>query len=402
MKADKLESIVDLSRAMILTDWRYVDRDPDLLRVDLDVFKSVADRFESAFKKRLASNRPGQQAAAAILVGVMAVPIPASRLGLGGLEARRRLATNIVRDLASLTASTDYRVRAAAARALGRILANTRDERGADDTKVIFDTLNKLYDTQDARTRLAVANALGDFLRVFSEKQVDPKETASIEQKDFDVITDQVLPLSFKMLADEDSAVRRRSIDTMERFTELMARRLRPLEAGVRRAPGELEGPRRQLRGVRAKLEQFDNYADQIKRLLQESDLFLRGRTLRMLEDLAAIRSNVRAGTLPDVADRPGDKRWFEPLFKAVMPALLSNLEHPTRLIRLTAVEILENLGPDAHAQAPVLVKILADPDLIVRWAAARALGRIDGKPVPGEIEALGRALSDQDLAVRV
>src|SRR5215468_8401132 len=117
MKADKLESIVDLSRAMILTDWRYVDRDPDLLRVDLDVFKSVADRFESAFKKRLASNRPGQQAAAAILVGEMAVSIPASRLGLGGLEARRRLATNIVRDLASLTASTDYRVRAAAARA---------------------------------------------------------------------------------------------------------------------------------------------------------------------------------------------------------------------------------------------------------------------------------------------
>ncbi|MBI1916202.1 MAG: hypothetical protein HYS12_15930, partial [Planctomycetes bacterium] len=30
MKADKLESIVDLSRAMVLPDWRYVDRDPDL------------------------------------------------------------------------------------------------------------------------------------------------------------------------------------------------------------------------------------------------------------------------------------------------------------------------------------------------------------------------------------
>ncbi|MBI1917611.1 MAG: hypothetical protein HYS12_23195, partial [Planctomycetes bacterium] len=255
-----------------------VDRDPDLLRVDLDVFKSVADRFESDFKKRLASNRPGQQAAAVILVGEMAVAVPSTRLGLGGLEARRRLATTTVRDLASLTASTDSRVRAATARALGRILANTRDERGADDTKVIFDALSKLWDTKDAPTRLAVANALGDFLRVFSEQQVDPKETATIEQKDFDVIADQVIPLSFKMLGDADLAVRRRSLDTMQRFTELMARRLRPLEGGARRAPGELEGPRRQLRGVRPKLEQFDNYGDQIKRLLHDSDLFLRGR----------------------------------------------------------------------------------------------------------------------------
>ncbi|MBI1917612.1 MAG: HEAT repeat domain-containing protein [Planctomycetes bacterium] len=101
-------------------------------------------------------------------------------------------------------------------------------------------------------------------------------------------------------------------------------------------------------------------------------------------------------------APKPDDKRWFEKLFQAVMPDLLSNLEHPVRSIRLTAVETLENLGPDAYAQAPVLVKSLADPDQIVRWATARALGRIDGTPVPGEIEALGRALSDRDLSVRV
>jgi hypothetical protein len=31
-------------------------------------------------------------------------------------------------------------------------------------------------------------------------------------------------------------------------------------------------------------------------------------------------------------------------------------------------------------------VKRLADPDPIVRWATARALGRIDGTPVPNVI----------------
>src|SRR5438552_2560101 len=44
----------------------------------------------------------------------------------------------------------------------------------------------------------------------------------------------------------------------------------------------------------------------------------------------------------------------------------------------------------------------LADRDSIVRWATARSLGRIDGKPVPGEIEALAGVLSDRDLSVRV
>ena len=45
------------------------------------------------------------------------------------------------------------------------------------------------------------------------------------------------------MLGDVDPAVRRRSIDTMQRFTELMARRLRPLEGGTRRAPGNSASP---------------------------------------------------------------------------------------------------------------------------------------------------------------
>src|SRR5258707_382805 len=42
MKVDKLESIVDLSRAVVLSDWRYADRDLELQGVDLAVFKTVA------------------------------------------------------------------------------------------------------------------------------------------------------------------------------------------------------------------------------------------------------------------------------------------------------------------------------------------------------------------------
>jgi len=84
------------------------------------------------------------------------------------------------------------------------------------------------------------------------------------------------------------------------------------------------------------------------------------------------------------------------------MPNILRNLTNPDPQVRLLAVEILENLGPDARPQIPPLVGRLADPNLFVRWAASRALGRINGDPLPGEIEALARLVTDCDLSVRL
>jgi len=104
-----------------------------------------------------------------------------------------------------------------------------------------------------------------------------------------------------------------------------------------------------------------------------------------------------------DEKPKPGEQpRWLVKLFGEVMDDMLRNLTNSAPQIRLIVVETLENLGPDAYAQAPVVMERLADSDPIVRWAATRALGRINGKPVPGEIEALARTLRDRDLSVRM
>src|SRR5262249_49635779 len=90
-------------------------------------------------------------------------------------------------------------------------------------------------------------------------------------------------------------------------------------------------------------------------------------------------------------------------LFNEVKKDLLSNLDHPARRIRLTAVEVLESLGPDAYTEStPRLLERLADGDQIVRWASARTLGKIKRKPVQGEIEALARLVGDRDISVRI
>src|SRR5262249_10223419 len=159
-------------------------------------------RFRSEFRKRIASSDPAQQAAAATLVGEMATAVPSTRdLRLQQrIRARQLLIRDIVPDLGALARSSEPAVRSAAARAIGRILANAREERGDADTKSAFDTLTKLFDAGDARTQRAVANALADFVRVFSHRTVDPRDTAPIGQADLDVITDRVVPLAFRTM----------------------------------------------------------------------------------------------------------------------------------------------------------------------------------------------------------
>ena len=64
--------------------------------------------------------------------------------------------------------------------------------------------------------------------------------------------------------------------------------------------------------------------------------------------------------------------------------------------------DALETLGTEAASAVPALVRVLADPDLFVRWAAVRALGKMGPdeltKIVPGLVQSLG----DVDLDVRL
>src|SRR5262249_805274 len=153
--------------------------------------------------------------------------------------ARNLLAREIVPDLAPLAKSSDIAVQSATARALGRILANTRDER--DGAKSAFDTLEALFDTGNAQTQRAVASALEDFLSIFSELPLNPKDTPKLEDRDIDLIADKIVPLAFRALRKGDLSVRRSIIDTLQRFTELMARRPRAFESDPRRPERDRE-----------------------------------------------------------------------------------------------------------------------------------------------------------------
>jgi HEAT repeat protein len=82
-------------------------------------------------------------------------------------------------------------------------------------------------------------------------------------------------------------------------------------------------------------------------------------------------------------APAPEDKSNPEP-FTDLAPVLralekaVSNSNDPDMEARLAAVQSLGMLGVDALPATPALVGALRDPNLFIRWAAARALGEIE------------------------
>src|SRR5262249_27846992 len=51
--AGKLQTLRDLSRVLVLREWRYSDPDNDIADIDLKVFQGLEQRFQQEFKKRV-------------------------------------------------------------------------------------------------------------------------------------------------------------------------------------------------------------------------------------------------------------------------------------------------------------------------------------------------------------
>jgi len=83
------------------------------------------------------------------------------------------------------------------------------------------------------------------------------------------------------------------------------------------------------------------------------------------------------------------------------LPALGGLLRHESPWVRITAVRAISEFGPAANSFSTVMLELLSDKKIMLRSAAADALGRIGNGDV-GVIDALVRALADADGVVTV
>jgi HEAT repeat protein len=76
-------------------------------------------------------------------------------------------------------------------------------------------------------------------------------------------------------------------------------------------------------------------------------------------------------------------------------------LKDPDVTIRRTTLDFMENLGDSAVEVIPALIEALGDSDRFVRWAATRMIGELPPENAQTAVPGLARLLSDPDLNVR-
>ncbi len=74
----------------------------------------------------------------------------------------------------------------------------------------------------------------------------------------------------------------------------------------------------------------------------------------------------------------------------------------PNASARRATIETIEAMGPSGAEFIPQLIAALKDPDLFVRWIAARALGKLAPREAATVVPALAGVLDDVDLDPRI
>jgi HEAT repeat protein len=332
-------------------------------------------------------------------------------------------------DLANLIEhDPDPAVRSAAAQALANINPPPPVAAGA---------LRSLLNNNDPVLRRAASSSLTNLMQRIS--QLNPvhgsKNILGIEATPAEIVQTgrAVVPVAAIGLADPDPQVRRNSADAIRLAgvalldmlpTPEDRRIVMPPENPLKRQPLGLSETTPE--DVRPLAQALLLQATTVARASRDPDEGVRLRACRALEDMAIARQRITGKGGSDITFPPpgGDDGGSSRLdtrheyvafaraqtqpqtaaqaIKATLATVPKNLLDPDVAVRLAALDYLEMLGPDAAPAAPAIIAAFRDPNLFVRWAATRVLGKIGPVHLNESIPALARLLSDPDLDVRV
>jgi HEAT repeat protein len=437
--ASAIKTLGDLGRALLLQEWRIESRtDPESI-LEAKIRDELAKRFQTRAGELMRVAEPARRAAAAGVIGETA----AAARTLGGTVGSLRDTAALTPDLIRLSEDRSVGVRAAAARALGKI--------EGDPTKVA-PALKKLLTDPSRQARVAAATALGEAIQIAAQQERSSRVLRSGQAVRADLLSTaaQVVPAAAVGLSpDQPRDVRLASITAcqqvatalLDMFPSVADTLTRPLTGRV--------GPGVESRGLSAQeLQPIANAVRQHLPILTQASLDpdpdIRLRARRMIEGFAAVRQQSqgpseppprapvavpaafgpaqlegpstpvaaasRAAQATDAAPRlaqapapgAGPADPLQAALQLIVPALIKGLSDPVPRARLAAVEALETLQAGAAPAIPALTRALADPDLFVRWAATRTLGKLAPREADTVVPALIPLLRDTDLDLRV
>jgi HEAT repeat protein len=429
--ADRVRTLDDLGRALMLREWRYANLDDRVRNADLRVSTKLATRFGQQAKDALEKGSPDEARAATTLFAEMATQSHTAGIRTNDID---QALASVTPSVVKLTEAPDPALRTLAVRALGRLGPQAKEALGA---------LEHTLRTDGVPQRQAAAEALISLIRLAAQSEREgrfdqgaggpvprtgvpvPAAQAFVEMHNVGLIdmSKEVIPLAGAALADADAEVRRRGAAAIQQAAlSLIDSILLPVSLdfpppGRPPAPEErdrINDYRREVESERKLLEPLaralNDQVPAVGKAVNDTDLRVSSTAGEVLETLAAARRKLarRAATVPAQAGeggaRPAPTDPLREALKGAVPLLaerLSTAQEPRA--RLVPLYALEALAADAAPAAPAAVKALEDKDPFVRWAAVRALGGmgLKGEEAEKAVAGLAPLLKDDSADVR-
>jgi HEAT repeat protein len=394
---EHLRGLDELRRALLLTEWRDRDQDDGVAAADARQRAAVVRRFGGAVRAALRQGDLDGRLRAVQMIGGLDLALRGAGEG--------PLVRDFTDDLAGLTGPGPAALRQLAARTLGRI----NPEPGAAAA-----ALGTLLNDADPGLRAVAAEALGGLVAtaVSLDAAGDGRDPS---HGDIVRVAAAAVPVAGRGLADAAAEVRRRCAEVLGQAADVLG-----ALADDAAAPGEVEdwpAYQRQVENERVALRPLMaallDQSAALARSAADADVRVRVASRRALEEVAQARWRLlrRAASAVAAPEGEGDRAagdrsagflLDDPLMRGLqqaLPALAAGVTDDAEPAgRRAAIDVLEALGRPAAPAAPALVRALADRDRFVRWAAARALGKVRPPNAETVVPALARLLAERDL----
>jgi hypothetical protein len=296
------------------------------------------------------------------------------------------LVRSFANDLADLAVQGPPRLRGLAARTLAQIEPPLR---------VAVPALTALLRSEDTELRCAAADSFVLILQNLLNAAGPAFHPVS--RSDLILAVSTILPVVRAGLDDRRPEVRRRCLETIglacAALTRLMDEPIGNDDPSTRRP---LQAEYEELRPL---LSALHTLGPELERFLHYSDPETRILIHKVLEELGVARDR----WLHRCAARQeeiNEKVLGELLHEAV-PHLAEELAYPDVRVRRSALDVLEMSGPLALPALPALTRALRDPDRFVRWSAVRTVGKLGPAAAPQTRADLTRLLNDPDVDLR-
>jgi HEAT repeat protein len=373
-----VRTLTELTRALQLQEWRPDSQITDQLPAQDRKYRAeLAQRFLREARNKLKDAPAPQRLACLTLLG---------NLGSRVLDpvTQRPLVRALVPDVAELCAQVPQRnLRLAAIRTLGNLYP---------EPKRLVQILQGFFTGSADQERRAAADALQVFIHTTVEAASGWGPWPEQPMPFLVQVAESVLPLLRVGLTQRDAVVRQHCLDAIKQLATVFRDRLIPEPNWWLQGNASQE----QLAGqgvpdVKPLVAALEPLIAAVTRQLQDPDPSVCLTANHALEGIAGLRLKL----LQTEVTTPLGKQLESKLRDSAAP-LGDLLTHKNVNIRLAALYVLETLQGEAIPAGKAVVASLQDPDVFVRWAAVRTLGKMAPQEAAGAIAGLAHLLTTE------